>query len=195
MSPGETNAISVPSGPPIYENWLAFHRGEPWLFTEEFPIRTDAHLTSEVTQGPYTFFNTVPRLEPGIMRAAVVVRCDWHLSPSAINTRETNVDLYHGGLFPDEIAACVSLALGIRAVAGGITRRFDSSGDPKGRPMERSSSRVTQASSVARRHAGAWVVPSAVSGEHFLDNLRVLEVLTKVSAAQAVTLIRAARLY
>ena len=45
---------------------------------------------------------------------------------------ETDASNYHGGSISDEIAALLSLNLGIRAKAGGCTRVFSEGDDEKG---------------------------------------------------------------
>ena len=47
---------------------------------------------------------------------------------------KTDTSQYHGGWLVDEIAALLSLCLGIRIKAGGQTRIFEEGKDPKGHP-------------------------------------------------------------
>lgn len=178
--------------PPVSENWLAFSDGNPCLSTEEYPLFTDAHITGQISQGPYQFINTVPVPDPGSIRAAIVLRCARHLAFSVPDMRETDAELYHGGSFPEEIAALASLTLGVRIRAGGVTRVFDGS-DPKGTPREWA----------ARPFIGAfipkgnsrWILPSAAEGDHSLDDLGILALLPNLSANNIIALVRAARLY
>ncbi|MDR4498019.1 MAG: hypothetical protein MRK02_08905 [Candidatus Scalindua sp.] len=67
---------------------------------------------------------------------AFTLRLDDHLeyNPSSGIPEKTDAKLYHGGGISDEVTALVSLSFGIRLKAGGVTRRFDNNGDPKGHP-------------------------------------------------------------
>ena len=110
-------------------NWLAFQSKEPWLFTEEFPLFTDARITGETALGPYLFINTVAT-NPGTARPAIVVRYAVHKARDYPDMSKTRADLYHGGSTEQEIAALASLAMGIRLKAGRSNRRFEPNGDP-----------------------------------------------------------------
>ena len=98
----------APSGPPTYTNWVAFSEGMLWLAAEEYPLFTDARITGEIDQGPYHFLNTVPRWEPGLVQPAVILRCDRHTQFPQPDMTKTDVDRYHGGSFPEEMAALSS---------------------------------------------------------------------------------------
>jgi hypothetical protein len=183
----------APSGPPTYTNWVAFSEGMLWLAAEEYPLFTDARITGEIDQGPYHFLNTVPRWEPGLVQPAVILRCDRHTQFPQPDMTKTDVDRYHGGSFPEEMAALSSLALGIRIRAGTVTRRFEPHGDPKGRPSEWGPRPFT--GFIPRKDTRGWVLLNACSGDHPLVQLETLAYLPKLSALDAVALVRAARLY
>ena len=141
-----------------------------------------------------TFFNTVPLSEPGQVTSAVVLRCSHYLP--LVRTPDwtvTNAELYHGSSFPDEIAALVSLVLGIRVRAGGVTRRFELGADPMGRPSD-GRNRPDTGAPIRNRRQG-WMLPNAVEGDHSLEWLSIMDSLPLLPVDYTVTLVRVARLY
>jgi hypothetical protein len=103
---------------------------------------------------------------------------------------ETNTSNYHGGWFPDEIAALVSLCLGVRVKAADESRRFDNQGDPLGRPQ---TFRV-RGEPTMNLDDRRLKLPNAV-GPHSLENLSPIKLLPMLSREEAIVVIRAARLY
>jgi hypothetical protein len=98
--------VQVVEGPPIVANRIAVNNGHPCLFTHEYPLFTDAHIVAEAAHGPHVFFNTVPMPEPGAVVPSIVLRCSHYLPPVvAPDWTITDAELYHGGSFPEEIAA------------------------------------------------------------------------------------------
>ena len=190
--PGTGQTRSQRRVPPVFENWLAFIGGKPCLSTEEYPLFTDAHITGQASQGPYQFINTVPRPEPRSIRPAIILRCARYLKFTVPNMTETDAELYHGGSFPEEIAALASLALGVRIRAGGVTRVFDES-DPRGTPMEWDVRPFIGA--FIRKENTLWILPNVAEGDHSLDELSILALLPNLSANNIIALVRAARLY
>src|SRR5205085_2579440 len=103
----------------------------------EFPLYTDARLTGDAAEfGPYQFFNLVAHpTEYGVAKVGIVVRMESFLTGPLLEVKpERDDDLYHGGWIRDELAALVSLCLGIRAKPGALSRDFARS-DPRGRPV------------------------------------------------------------
>ncbi len=189
---GNTNKIS---GPRVYENWILANKGEPSLETNEYPLFTDARMTGEETEGygPYQFLNPVPLLDrPGLIQTAILLRMKIHfkIETSIPDTIRTNTDFFHGGGLTDEIAALSSLALGARLKAGGLSRCFEPSGDPLGRPVAYDYKSVPVVITGIR----GLVLPQVV-GEHSLTDLLPLTLLPNLSPSDAIALIRAARLY
>ena len=125
-------------GPISQDNWQAALRSELPHESVEWPLYTDAWLTGEVRGelGPYAFLNLVAvRHEFGIARPAAILRSDMHLQNDLPDMSRTDQTQYHGGTFADEMAALVSLTLGIRMKAGGASRIFEKADDAKGRPI------------------------------------------------------------
>jgi hypothetical protein len=196
MTSADDNRVSCwqwLEGPAIYTNWIAANEGCPLLGTEEFPLFTDSRITGEVTYGPYEFINTVPIPRVGWLKAAIILRCAGHVDWPVPDMTKTSTDRYHGGSFPEELAALASLAMGVRLRAGKATRVFEPGGDPRGRPTEWGIGRMT--GTLIREDHIRWRLPSAAEGSHALESLEVLDRLPKMSPSTATSLVRAARLY
>src|SRR5689334_16945530 len=85
-----THRIQPPEGPPVYANWVQANSGSQALYTEEFPLFTDAHITGEAAYGPYEFLNTVPELEAGRPKPAVILRCSGYVDWPSPDMRRTS---------------------------------------------------------------------------------------------------------
>src|SRR5438105_1435896 len=105
-------------GPDVFENWKAALAGMPSLGASEYLLFTDAHITGHIGEGfgPYQFHNTVPIDNLDKVQPSIVLRMEHHLKydVSQINYEKTDDERYHGGYINDEIAALVSICLGIR---------------------------------------------------------------------------------
>ncbi|MCG9711776.1 hypothetical protein L1D29_02950 [Shewanella insulae] len=181
------------SGPISCANWKAFEKGEPLRAIVEYPLYTDARVIGEISEGygPYRFLNTVPGDDrPGLLKPSIILRVEFHLGNDLPQMNETDISNYHGGWFPDEIAALVSLCLGIRVKAADESRRFDQGGDPLGRPQAFRFRREPTMSLDDRR----LKLPNAV-GAHSLEDLTPIKYLPNLSGEEAIVVIRAARLY
>lgn len=179
-------------GPASYANWKAFDQKEKLKAIVEFPIFTDARITGEAIEGygPYKFLNAVPvDNRPGLLKPSIVLRAEYYLDNDLPPMKETDTSNYHGGWYPDEIAALTSLCLGIRAKAGSASRRFDND-DQLGRPQAYSS-QSEPSMSLGKR---LLVLPNVV-GAHSLNKLDALKLLPRLSCDEAIGVIRAARLY
>ena len=130
---------TTPTSSLLYENWRHFDAGGPVLGIQEARFYTDVRILGQVEGlGPYSFLNPVaqPRIRasnpliPGIVfRVSYHVPADPHYKPL-----RDDFEHYHGGDMLDEIAALLSLFLGIRIKAGSVDREFSGS-DPLGRPV------------------------------------------------------------
>lgn len=181
------------SGPTSYANWKAFENKKDRISISEFPLYTDARITGEITKdyGPYKFLNTVPfEDKPGFLQPSIILRAEFYLDHEHPKMNETDTSNYHGGLFPDEMAALVSLCLGVRVKAGGESRRFNCDGDPLGRPRA-TGFRNKPTMSIGYKRLN---IPDTV-GAHSLNDLYPIKSLPKLSREKAVAVIRASRLY
>ncbi|HKZ71328.1 MAG TPA: hypothetical protein VJ020_14670 [Anaerolineales bacterium] len=163
--------------------------------TYEYPLFTDAHIIGEITSGygPYEFLNTVPMTMAPVLAPAIVLRVEYYVEHEfdASRMQETNVQRYHGGLLNDEVAALISLCLGIRLQSGGYTRRFFQGSDPRGHPAAHEVTRDP----VLPLPMGRSVILPRLLGDHSLEKVAPLKDLLLLSPASANALVRAARQY
>jgi hypothetical protein len=184
------------NAPPSYVNWRRAERGVESSGWFEFPIIGDANIVGQVSNGfgPYKLLNPVADPSAHGFAPVIVVRVDNHLSQEpedyAHLMQATDEGWYHGGWQQDEIAALISLGLGIRARKAGVTREFrrgddDAAGRPVGWDRARDPHTLTARRKILRR----------VTGMHSLDEIFHFALYSQASPALAVALIRAARLY
>ena len=120
-------------------NWQCFDEKKPLRFLEEARLFTDSRIIGEVRGlGPYSFLNPFaqPRVRFGNpLIAGIVIRASTHvLSDLKPSPMKDDFEHYHGGDMFDELAALLSLFMGIRIKAGGIDRMFFDL-DPLGKPI------------------------------------------------------------
>lgn len=114
------------TGPACYRNWRACREEAPIYSLAELPIYSDAKIrfsdgfSGEF--GPYALDYASPaqQIDP-----LFILHIRSHLDPSNLPVEiKTDTANYTGVLFPDEIAALMSLSVGARFMAGGVTRSF-----------------------------------------------------------------------
>lgn len=183
----------IRNGPPSYSNWQAFTEGKKLQGISEFPLYTDAQITGMNTEdfGPYKFLNTVPMENaPGVLQPTIVLRVDYHLENFIPDMTNTDASNYHGGGLHDEIAALVSLCMGVRVKSGDVSRKFYPNDDPLGMPQSFRYKKEPTLMLDAK-----WLkLPNAV-GAHALEKIAPLKILPNLSKEEVVAVIRAARLY
>jgi hypothetical protein len=181
----------IAKGPSSYENWKAWLEGVPMQVEFEYPLYTDAHLVGhDLIQGlgPYRILNCVNVFHRH--RPALVLCAQHHLVYEPEVKLKTEDDAYHGGCLQDEIAALISLMLGIRLKAGEANREFGPD-DPRGRPISHGFSEVDP---IVPNTGNKLIVPNA-TGEHQLSDASLLSSLLELGPREVIALIRAARLY
>jgi hypothetical protein len=181
-----------PEGPPVFANWHAKLRGLEPICIYEYPLLTDARIIAEATQGygPYKFLNPIAlRDSPGLVRPGIILRFENFLPFTRPDFSQTDAEYYHGGELADEIAALVSLCLGIRLKAGGSTRRFDQTGDPWGSPTA-----DYRPAPIITLKSQQLVLPNVVGVRSLID-LLPLQCIPLLSPEDLIAFIRAARLY
>ena len=182
-------------GPYSYENWRAALEKRGSLGASEYPLFTDAHITGEIREGcgPYLLLNAVPLISGSILMPAVTLRMEHYLGfefdPASM--QKTDVALYHGGLPQDELAALVSLTLGIRVRAGGSTRRFEPDKDPRGSPE----AFYAHENPVLLKPVGQRLIIPRMLGDHDLNSAPLLFRFAELSAPSAGAIIHASRIY
>jgi hypothetical protein len=189
------NKPSLRIGTLSYDNWRAFNDGEEMLGESEYLMYSDAWLTGEVTDGvgPYKFFNLGPSLEePGRVWPTIALRLSIHVSYDPPKMDKTDAARYHGGSMTDEIAALASLKCGVRLRSGGLTRRFEVSGDTQGRPVAWSNHRDPElVSFIGTRRLR---LPT-VTGQHSMMPIQEMKSFPTLAPEHAMGLVRSARLY
>jgi hypothetical protein len=179
-------------GPQVYENWKASLNKDEVRSISEYPLFSDARVTGQETDKykPYAFLNPVPIDENvGYFRPIIYARIEDYLQFEIPEMSKTATDAYHGGTLVDEIAALVSLALGIRIRAGNRTRDFQDNIDPRGHPV--GGRRQPEFLNIYYQRL---VIPNAKS-EPPLDLLYPLASIPSMSPDDANALIKAARSY
>lgn len=186
--------VNANRGPFAYENWQSALSGTEVQRTYEYPMFTDAHLTGGPldSYGPYQLINTIriPDLDEHQTRPSLVLRVDEHLEFQLPSMDKTDASRYHGGELPDEIAALISLCLGIRLRAGGRNRVFERDQDPKGSPISWGLGQDPIIGDVPRNP----VLPR-LTETHSLEDAFILATFPMLSPEDAVVLVRAARFY
>jgi hypothetical protein len=139
---GQQISIDNEPGPWVWKNWRRAHGGDPQKATVEMELFTDAWVIAEAECGPYNFVNGVPitRHEGQYdFKAAIILRVSHFIETDWRSLgMKTDAGNYHGGSIYDEVAALSSLVLGVRMIAGPVTREFDGYTGPMGRPQTHS---------------------------------------------------------
>lgn len=159
----------------------------------EYPFYSDARFTGNFPKGfgPYGFLNTIPFPDgPGIVNAPIILRAAIHLPDYHPDMSKKDESLYHGGFWVDEIAALISVALGVRIHGGGISREFKPGQDPYGQPHEWQ----YEPKPIVRIRYNQLILPSVV-GTRSMDELKILESIPQIDPDRYVNLIRACRSY
>ena len=190
-----TTEASVSNAPFSYENWQAHNLGAALQDSKEYPLFSDTHIIGGknvpwVKYGPYRLINAFGGATSYPARPAIILRVDNHLNFEMPEMNASNTERYHGGFLSDEIAALVSLCLGIRLKAGSANRVFWVGGDPKGQPMSLGLS-PDPVLPIVRKQP---ILPRAIA-EHNIEDTAILGILPNIPASAAGALIRAARLY
>jgi hypothetical protein len=175
-----------------YDNWRAYRNGEPSVGAYEYLLFTDALMIGEVSSGlePYQFFNLISRQQLGRVRPAIALRIGMHVALEFPDMDRTDQSRYHGGWVTDEIAALASLRCGVRLRPGGETREFNSTEDPKGRPVAYES-RPEPSFNIGIH---GLVLPD-IAGKNSIMPLVGMQTLADLSPEQSIVLIKSARLY
>ena len=173
-----------------WTNWHAYERGQRARSAHEFYLYSDSALNGTAREfGPFRLMNLLAgeRREGALSRPIAALRIRYASNPNLGDD-----DAEHGKRQPDEIAALVSLILGVRVQAGGEVRHFDLDDDaePLGEPRA-----VTEVETpILLPGSPSSVIPNARRTVR-LDQLDQLEVYPKLEASMATALLRAARLY
>lgn len=188
----------MPEGPQLWENWQVYDPQAPASEAFEVALYSDADLAGRLSDDawPVDLMPAFPPLRTGLKLTAVA-RIRWNTTGDYDMTT-SDTDSYHGGGPDDELAALISLALGVRCRSGGVTRRWlRGAPDPLGMPFEADHHRP-----YLPEQAGRYpLLPdiSATSQHLVTGNLeecrRFLGSFATAPGRRATALIRAARQY
>jgi len=186
--------MTIYKGPISYRNWRAALEEKPSTIVYEYPLFTDSHITGEIMEGygPYQFLNTIPIFRP-VVAPSIVLRVSNHIpveEVTKVEMNKTDASHYHGGELCDEIAALLSLNLGIRFKAGDLTREFRINSDPKGHPCHYFSGGNPTLNYSTR----GQMLPYS-KGSRCVNDAKLLMNLPSLKPHDATALIKAARLY
>ena len=166
----------------------------------EVSLYSDADIIGWVQRPdwPVDLIPTIPDPATNGLRFALVARMRWCLEPlpPARGLAETNEKSYYGGQAEDEIAALLSLALGVRCRSGGITRQwFRESGDVKPDPLGQPIEFDHRPPMWTPPPRGRPLLPELPSSANVEDTAPLFNLLPRIRGKNVVTLVRAARLY
>lgn len=185
----------VRSAPRVWRNWRAFRNGTPRVGITECNLFSDAWFVAEaIGCGPYSLLNPVARttFAGGFYewKPALTLRVDHYLPADRPSMTVTDAEHYHGGWLEDEVAALVALILGVRMIAGPVSREFEEHGDPLGQPRTHSAGVLP---SLPPRLQAVQI--PALLGERDLREIELLSTLPDCNAETVTALVKAARSY
>jgi hypothetical protein len=206
MSLASQHATTGPTGPWGWENAQAQRHGQPLLGALEIACYTDLSaldLDIEGGSGPYTILSPLAEYDnirhatrPPRMR--LVLRVDQYLSREPDEYLDDDWEqldpaVHHGGNGGQELAALLSLALGIRLRSAGISRVFHQADkDARGYPHETEPPPYLPPPADGRRS----ILPDIDDLRHVDANrLTLLDAYPEMTAEQALKLVKSARAY
>lgn len=181
-------------GTDAWENWRAFLNGADEYENCEDELHSDTVFTGNAKSfGPY-ILSAVSRKQPGRVSPAVIVhnslRADLMRMPvvgGKLAPRSS--DGYHNGLIGDELAALISLELGVRLRFAG-TRRSSGIHDAHLPPLFEDVPPMTRPGPATRE-----MLPRVLRRPASLSALPLLETFPRVGGDAQASLVRAARSY
>ncbi|RVU71956.1 hypothetical protein [Pantoea dispersa] len=171
-----------------YKNCKQFESNNDLFGVFEFIIYSDSRFTDEVKGNlVYSFLNMIPFDTVGV-KPTLTVRAFSALDTAKMSfmDEKPNTDDFHGGWLNDEIAALVSLKLGVRAHAGSNVREYYDYTSDYGSP------RAEQNPPPPLMSKGNLVVPSARKNIE-ISQLRLINDIHKLSEKDFNSLIKSAR--
>ena len=176
--------------PKSWANWHAHLEGRGARSAHEFDLYSDSVVHGTTRDlGPYSVMNLIAgeRRETALARPVMALRVRYSADPNP-----EDADAEHGRRQPDEVAALISLILGIRLKAGGATRHFDfwDKDEPLGAPRAQAEVQTPVLL------PGAWTeIIAHARRTADLDELEILDAYPRLDATSAIALMRSARLY
>lgn len=178
-------------GPLSYQNWNLYLSGKQSDNSFEVPLYSDVSIGGQVMEGlgPYKILNAQPSQIGDEPAAVLVVKDNFELSK--IDFSETTTSSFSGVSLADEIAVLISLCLGIRIRAGGITREIKANDAPDFIRGDYEKPLFFH----PRRFRGHYkhILPRATQNR--LLDLDLLKIYPQLSPDLSLTLVRSARSY
>ena len=184
-------------GTAAWTNWHAQLDGHKEREYVEDELHSDARfLAGPVSFGPYELSIVFREHQRVDVCPALILRAGLHtsLTPEIIVDGElvpTNTKSYHGGILSDEIAALVSLELGVRLRFAGtrLLSGFHDDEEPSG-PYHFDVPRGSRPGTPDRE-----ILPNAIAREANLESLDLTKTFSNLTENDQVQLVRAARSY
>ena len=199
-----TKPVQLPPPEPLgWANWRAALQGHSELVAWEFGCYTDAWVVGQVDDelGPVKLLNPVAALRDEAAAMAIIIRFSAHRpdDPPKPIRLHTHYDRYLAVDIGEEIAALVSLALGIRCRSGGLIREFRLDDDPRGRHLGYAHSAPYLRRPIALRGSQLPRIARDADGQQRRVNLSEAVPLLRrypyASQKKAIALVRAAHIY
>ncbi|WP_187486938.1 hypothetical protein [Duffyella gerundensis] len=171
-----------------YKNCKLFQSKNDLIGVFEFIIYSDSIFTGEAKGDlVYSFLNMTPFERVGV-KPTLTVRALSALDTTRLSfiDEKPNTDDFHGGWLSDEIAALVSLKLGVRAHAGSNVREYGRRTPDYGSPKAEKNPPPPLMSK------GPFVVPSAKK-DIAISQLKLINDIHKLSEKDFNSLIKSAR--
>jgi hypothetical protein len=183
-----------PRGPHCYEYLRSFRSGSQTEGGFEFALFGDSYFTGwDAVLGPYHVLNygAFTDHRPGYFRPCVLVRCSAISAEYRPSFERTDTSRFHGGMLTDEIAALISLILGVRLQAGKVDREFYNFASP-GMAIGRELKPWPESRQIG---PNPQVVSALRSNQLSQDAFVLLDQFDRIGAREANALVKAARLY
>lgn len=119
-----------------YRNRKMLNEGADVISTVEFIIYSDSTFTDQVLdEEAYSFLNMLP-LSHGDVVPSIIIRANWSvdINKTIFSGTEPYTSHFHGGWYAAEIAALITLKLGVRAHSGTVTREYGYYAPEHGQP-------------------------------------------------------------
>lgn len=186
------------SGPIGWRNWRAQQLGtrrSPDAY--ELGLFSDSRFIDHLHGlGPYDITNTIAHGPPtaGVLAMPLVLRVEEYgrsyIDPLPQMDKPT-IGTWHGGWLADELAALLSVVLGVRCMAGGVIRRYHGARD-RGVPMQ--TEQIPSAPPPPQRSTTPQI-PNCIRRVDLGPARKLMEAYPRLSPGTATALLRAARQY
>lgn len=184
---------------PSQANWIKYietkeNDDNEFYSGAEYPLYSDISVIGEISEGlgPYALLNALPRTPGNQANISVILRAFNYDNSNNYIPRDplkTDIRRFHGGHFQEEIAALLSLSLGIRLKAGEANRHFLPN-EPYGRYR---SYTLKPAPTLDLDHKNPIIpMPKSV---HLTEAAPFLKTIPNLKPEIYIELVRAARVY